>query len=284
MNFAGVYSKQKRPFGGRFPHARKSVTTLARATFILALTVCASIKAVHAAPQTAPPFDSAPKPHLSELLVPENCLSLEKLAVLLDYRSDVPILNTPEQKQSISDMTASIPDLRFDGSPQRTRPATLTPPEMDAGDESDADDRPAPAMIVGIASMYNPMNAADKDAGGIETASGELYDAEGWTAAIRLDLRARFGGVRYGRNYRTTYALVEASDKRAIVKINDVGPLRPGRIIDFNERTMRFFDPSLTLGLIQGIRVTPLAGAGWTAGPLANGDDRIVNIAGLHAW
>ena len=55
--------------------------------------------------------------------------------------------------------------------------------------------------IVGIASMYNPC-APGTPSGGAETASGELYDAEGWTAAIQIDLRTRFGGVRYGRNYR----------------------------------------------------------------------------------
>ena len=36
----------------------------------------------------------------------------------------------------------------------------------------------------------------------------------------------------------------------AIVKINDVGPLAPGRVIDLNERAMRFFDASLERGLL----------------------------------
>ena len=52
-------------------------------------------------------------------------------------------------------------------------------------------------------------------------------------------------------------------------KINDVGPLTPGRIIDFNERTMRYFDPSLQRGVIEGIKVTPLSGDDWTPGPVA---------------
>jgi rare lipoprotein A len=131
--------------------------------------------------------------------------------------------------------------------------------------------RPAPPLmrepIVGIASMYNPCGPG-MPSGGAETASGELYDAEAWTAAIQIDLRARFGGVRYGRNYRHAYALVEREDKRAIVKINDVGPLRPGRVIDLNERTMRYFDPSLELGLVPNVRITPLEGSDWTAGPV----------------
>ena len=132
-------------------------------------------------------------------------------------------------------------------------------------------DRPAPPLmrepIVGSASMYNPC-APGMPAEGAETASGELYDAEAWTAAIQIDLRGRFGGVRYGRSYRHAYALVESEDKRAIVKINDVGPLRPGRVIDLNERSMRYFDPALELGLVPNVRITPLEGSDWTPGPV----------------
>jgi rare lipoprotein A len=49
-----------------------------------------------------------------------------------------------------------------------------------------------------------------------------------------------FGGVRYGMAYRPAYALVANADKHVIVKINDVGLLEPGRVIDFNEQTMRY--------------------------------------------
>ena len=103
---------------------------------------------------------------------------------------------------------------------------------------------------------------------GAETASGEMYDADAWTAAIQIDLRDRFNGVRYGRNYRHAYALVESDDKRVIVKINDVGPLATGRVIDLNERTMRYFDPIIELGLIPKVRITPLYGDSWTPGPV----------------
>ncbi|HEX5211102.1 MAG TPA: septal ring lytic transglycosylase RlpA family protein [Pseudolabrys sp.] len=131
--------------------------------------------------------------------------------------------------------------------------------------------RPAPALmrepLVGAASTYNPLRA-DEGSGGPATASGEVYDAEAWTAAIRTELRGRFGGVRYGCSYRPAYALVEGAGKRAVVKINDVGPLKPGRIIDLNERAMRFFDATLSLGLLSSVRVTPLAGEAWTPGPL----------------
>ena len=88
--------------------------------------------------------------------------------------------------------------------------------------------------IRGIASTYNPFRPGFRS-GGKETASGEPYDPAAWTAAIQVNLRDRFGGVRYGRNYRSTYALVTSADKQAIVKIDDVGPLESGRVIESPE-------------------------------------------------
>lgn len=119
--------------------------------------------------------------------------------------------------------------------------------------------------VVGAASMYNPFKPG-KEEGGPSTASGERYDPSVWAAAIKTSLRRKFGGVQFG--VRPKYALVEAVGKKVIVKINDVGPLRPGRIIDFNERTMRHFDPSLELGVIDDVRVSPLSGDNWTLGPV----------------
>jgi len=148
------------------------------------------------------------------------------------------------------------------------------------------DDRPAPRAqkfvaagetFVGIASTYNPGDPTDLDAGNGQTASGELYDAEDWTAAIQIDLRQHFGGVRFGRNYQPAFALVEAGDKSLIVRINDVGPLRPGRIIDLNVRSMRHLDPTMQLGLIAGVKVTPLAGRDWALGPVT--DPQPVTVA-----
>src|SRR5262245_66077925 len=122
--------------------------------------------------------------------------------------------------------------------------------------------------IVGTAAMYDPLQPGN-DEGGIKTASGELYDPIAWTAAIQTDLRETFGGVRHGKNYRPAYALVEVANKRAIIKINDVGPLKPGRVIDFNKQTMRYFDPSLQRGLFHSVRITPLPGDGWETGPIS---------------
>lgn len=119
--------------------------------------------------------------------------------------------------------------------------------------------------VVGAASMYNPFKPG-KEEGGPKTASGERYNPSDWAAAIKTTLRRKFGGVLFGE--RPKYALVEAVGKKVIVKINDVGPLRPGRIIDFNERTMRHFDPSLERGVIKDVRVSPLSGDDWTLGPL----------------
>jgi rare lipoprotein A len=139
--------------------------------------------------------------------------------------------------------------------------------KLDAAAESRA--------IVGIASEYNPFHPGYRE-GGPETASGERYDPSAWTAAIQTDLREKFGGVRYGKDYRPAYALVASAHKKVIVKINDVGPLEPGRVMDFNEQTMRYFDPSLQRGLIH-IKITPLAGNGWSAGPVAENAGQIAS-------
>ena len=119
--------------------------------------------------------------------------------------------------------------------------------------------------IVGAASTYNPFRPGWRE-GGPNTASGERYDPSVWAAAIKTTLRQKFGGVLFGA--RPKFALVEALGKKVIVKINDVGPLTPGRIIDLNERTMRHFDPSLQLGVIRSVTVRPLFGDFWIPGPV----------------
>lgn len=137
--------------------------------------------------------------------------------------------------------------------------------ETEADRSSDVDDAVAGPVIVGAASTYNPFKPGWRE-GGPNTASGERYDPSAWSAAIQIKLRRLFGGVKYRE--RPKFALVEAKGKRVVVKINDVGPLTPGRVIDFNERTMRHFDPSLRQGVIYGVKVTPLSGDDWTPGPV----------------
>jgi len=172
------------------------------------------------------------------------------------------------------------------------RSVNVTAPEPSPSEETTGslppmrDDMPEPQRqeivaagetIVGIASTYDPGDPTDLDAGNAETASGERYDADSWTAAIRTDLRGKFGGVRFGRNYQPSFALVEADGKSFIVKINDVGPLRPGRIIDLNVRSMRHLDPTMQRGLIADVKVTPLAGQDWALGPVT--DPQPVTVA-----
>jgi rare lipoprotein A len=62
--------------------------------------------------------------------------------------------------------------------------------------------------------------------------------------------------------------LLKSLNKRAIIKINDVGPLKPGRVIDFNKQTMRYFDSTLQRGLVHSVKITPLPGDGWEPGPI----------------
>jgi rare lipoprotein A len=147
---------------------------------------------------------------------------------------------------------------------------TLPMPREIAGEKRAAPteaERSAP--VRGVASTYNPYRPGWRE-GGKNTASGERYDPAAWTAAIKTGLRDKFGGVYYGKDYRPAYALVESADKQVIVKINDVGPLTPGRVIDLNERTMLYFDPTLQRGLIRSVKVTPLLGTYWTPGPICS--------------
>lgn len=138
--------------------------------------------------------------------------------------------------------------------------------EVGAAHSTAVDNAAAGAAVVGAASMYNPNRPGYRE-GGASTASGQRYDPSAWAAAIKTDLRKKFGGVRYGAAPK--YALIERAGKKAIIKINDVGPLTPGRIVDFDEQTMRYFDPSLRRGVIDGVKITPLSGDGWTPGPIA---------------
>lgn len=92
---------------------------------------------------------------------------------------------------------------------------------------SDSVDRTAyGSPVVGAASMYNPYRPGCRE-GGTSTATGERYNPSAWAAAIQIDLREKFGGIRHGS--RASYALVEGSNKKAIVKINDVGPPKGNR-------------------------------------------------------
>ena len=140
--------------------------------------------------------------------------------------------------------------------------AHVRPRHLATGAHAHSDRSP----FIGAASTYNPFRP-DPTAGGELTASGENYSANDWTAAIQTKLRRFFGGEFWGKAYRPSFALVETVNKRVVVKINDVGPLKPGRIIDLNEQAMQYFDPSMQRGVIKNVKVTPLAGDDWIPGP-----------------
>jgi rare lipoprotein A len=115
--------------------------------------------------------------------------------------------------------------------------------------------------IIGTASFYDEPQ---------RTASGEQYDPDAFTAAAQIELRQKFGGVRFGRLYQPAYALVEYAKKKLILRINDVGPLRPGRVIDLSRAAFAYFE-NLEKGLLPGFKVTPLPlGQAYEPGPVTD--------------
>jgi hypothetical protein len=70
---------------------------------------------------------------------------------------------------------------------------------------------------------------------------------------------ARIGGAAeyFGRHHPTNL--------KAIIK----RPLAPGCIIDLNEQTMRYFNPTLKRGVVPRVKVTPLRGGDWPTGPIS---------------
>ena len=120
---------------------------------------------------------------------------------------------------------------------------------------------PSDTTIVGIASFYD-------DPG--ETASGEQYDPNAFTAAAQLRIRNEFGGIKFGRLYRAAYGVGEYEGKKIILKFNDVGPLKPGRKFDLSRAAMTYFG-GLEKGLLPDFKVTPLPlGPAYPAGPITD--------------
>jgi rare lipoprotein A (peptidoglycan hydrolase) len=120
---------------------------------------------------------------------------------------------------------------------------------------------PSDEIIVGVASYYQEPQ---------QTASGEQFDPDGFTAAAQLEIRDRFGGIKYGRLYQPAYAVVEYESKKVILKFNDVGPLRPGRKFDLSRAAMAYFG-GLEKGLLTDVKVRPLPlGQVFTAGPVSD--------------
>src|SRR5690349_14103818 len=82
---------------------------------------------------------------------------------------------------------------RFDCSQPSFITEMLTSPAF--GVDERVEYRRAPDTLIGAASTYNPHNRHDRSAGPTRTSSGELYDADTWSAAIQIDFRDLFGGV-----------------------------------------------------------------------------------------
>jgi rare lipoprotein A (peptidoglycan hydrolase) len=119
---------------------------------------------------------------------------------------------------------------------------------------------PQAVVIVGTASFYDEFSV---------TSSGEAYDPKAFTAAVQLALRDRFGGVKSGANYRAVYVIAEFGGKRAVLKINNVGTLKAGRLFDLSRAAMEYFD-GIEKGLIDNLKVTILPlGRHYTLGPLS---------------
>jgi rare lipoprotein A len=115
--------------------------------------------------------------------------------------------------------------------------------------------------IIGIASFYGKPQ---------QTASGEQFNPKAFTAAAQLEIRAKFGGIRFGRKYQPAYAVAEYGNKKLILKFNDVGPLRPGRKFDLSPAAMAYFG-GLKKGLLRNVKVTPLPlGQTYRPGPVTD--------------
>lgn len=131
--------------------------------------------------------------------------------------------------------------------------------------------------LKGAASWYQP--GVGWKGGGGQTASGEMYDPNAYTAAIQMGYRGVAGGVRYGKNYQEQWADVTdpATGKTLRVKINDVMPYnKGGRIIDLNRAAAEYFD-SVGKGVIPDVTVKllpPAPPGTYSGGPVAKSEQQ----------
>lgn len=122
-------------------------------------------------------------------------------------------------------------------------------------------------VIVGNATFYDEFSV---------TSSGEAYDPKAFTAAVQLALRDKFGGVRSAPHYRPAYVIAEFGGKRAVIKINNVGTMKPGRLFDLSRAAMEYFG-GIDKGLISNLKVTVLPlGRHYKLGPLTGEVEEII--------
>jgi rare lipoprotein A len=165
--------------------------------------------------------------------------------------------STQPQTQKIEQSTTAVPVALVNLAviapidPEANTVATPAAPLPDASE----------ITIIGGASFYDIPG---------ETASGEQYDPKAFTAAAQLEIRDKFGGIRFGRLYQVSYAVAEYAGKKLILRFNDVGPLRPGRKFDLSRAAMEYFD-GLEKGVLPDFKVTVLPlGRAYTPGPVTD--------------
>jgi rare lipoprotein A len=130
-------------------------------------------------------------------------------------------------------------------------------------------DVPPGAVLVGAASYYEEFAV---------TASGEKYNPKDFTAAVQIGLRDRFGGIKSGPRYRAAYVIAESGGKRAVIRINNVGTMKPGRLFDLSRAAMEYFG-GIERGLISNLKVTILPlGRHYKLGPLTGEVAEIVEV------
>lgn len=107
------------------------------------------------------------------------------------------------------------------------------------------------AEVTGKASYYGPGFY------GNTTSQGDPnFTSQGYTAAIRIDLRNQFGAGTYGKSGLARVTNL-SNGKSIIVKVNDVGPLAPGRVVDLSEKSFKALSSrgTLTEGLLNNVKV-----------------------------
>lgn len=110
-------------------------------------------------------------------------------------------------------------------------------------------------IFTGSASWYGRKDGFQ----GKPTSNGEIFDTDKLTAAIQINLRDEFGGVSSGK--RVYYAKVTNTEnnKSVVVRINDVGPLVLGGVIDLSEAAFkRIASGGLGQGRIPNVTVEKL--------------------------
>lgn len=121
---------------------------------------------------------------------------------------------------------------------------------------------------------------------GKRTSSGEIFNTDKLTAAIQENLRGEFGGVSYeGQLYYAKVTNLD-NDKSVIVKINDVGPLTSGGIIDLSEASFKkIASGGLGQGRLYNVTVQKLGPAPREVSKQASISDEKNNIAsGLNPF